>query len=235
MNYTFMVQDIPVVLSALPRTIALTLCSLFFAIMIAVLFGTCILKNIPVVKHLLITINTVLKGIPLMIQLLLCYYSIPYLLRAVDGVFGYEYNPQNPSYFAFAVVAFSFNYGAYMTDVVVSSYKAVEESQLEAAHAVGMTTLQGLFHIVIPQAAVISVPNLSNYFMWLLKATSLASVVNVFEILATARMSTADNYAILEGYIVAAAIYWAVCILAEKALKLLDKKLGRYRREIAVS
>ena len=235
LNYAFMLKDIPVVLSALPRTLGLTFCSLFFAIIIAVLFGLCILKNVPVVKQILIAVNTVLKGIPLMIQLLLCYYSIPYLLRAMDGFLGYVYNPKNPSYFAFAVVAFAFNYGAYMTDVVVSSYKAVERGQIEAAHSVGMTTFQGLLHIVVPQAAVISIPNMSNYFMWLLKATSLASVVNVFEILAIARMSTADNYAILEGYIVAAAIYWAVCIIAEKALKHLDKKLGRYRREIAVS
>ena len=185
-------------------------------------------------KQALISVNTVLKGIPLMIQLLLCYYAIPYLLKSLDGFLGYAYDPKTQSYFAFAVVAFAFNYGAYMTDVVVSAYKAVDKTQLEAAHSVGMTTFEAMTHIIIPQAAVISIPDMSNYFMWLFKATSLASVVHVFEILATARMSTANNYAILEGYIVAAAVYWIVCIIAEKGLKCLDNKLGRYRREIAV-
>jgi L-cystine transport system permease protein len=68
--------------------------------------------------------------------------------------------------------------------------------------------------------------------MWLLKATSLASVVNVFELLSVARASTAVNYAILEGYLVAAGIYWAVCIIAEKLLAYLNKKMNRYQKQL---
>ena len=158
---------------------------------------------------------------------------MPYVLRAFDGVLGYHYDPKHPSYFGFAVVAFAFNYGAYMTDVVVSSYKAVDKGQLEAAYSVGMSTFQAMWKIVIPQAVVISLPNLSNYFMWLLKATSLASVVNVFELLATARASTAVNYAILEGYLVAAGIYWLVCIIAEQILKRINKKMNRYQKTVS--
>ena len=66
--------------------------------------------------------------------------------------------------------------------------------------------------------------------MWLLKATSLASIVNVFEMLSVAKASTAENYAILEGYIVAAGLYWIVCVIAERLLKLLSKKTD-YRIE----
>ena len=89
MNYAFMIKDILVVLSALPRTIALTLSSMFFAVLIAMIFGICILKNIPVLKQALISVNTVLKGIPLMIQLLLCYYAIPYLLKSLPDLHGF--------------------------------------------------------------------------------------------------------------------------------------------------
>ena len=78
----------------------------------------------------------------------------PYVLRAFDGVLGYTYDPKHPSYFGFAVVAFAFNYGAYMTDVVVSSYRAVDKGQLEAAYSVGMSTFQAMWRIVIPQAVV---------------------------------------------------------------------------------
>jgi L-cystine transport system permease protein len=227
-----MISDIPVVLKALPVTLELTFVSLFFALLIAVLCGICILKNIPVLKQAVYILNTVIKGIPLVVQLLFCYYALPYLLRCFDGVFGYQYDPKHPSYFAFAVVAFAFNYGAYLTDVVVSSYRAVDRGQLEAAHSVGMSTFQGMIRIVIPQVVVISLPNMSNYFMWLLKATSLASVVNVFELLSVARASTAVNYAILEGYLVAAGIYWAVCIIAEKLLAYLNKKMNRYQKQL---
>ena len=218
LNVKFMISDIPTVLGALPVTLELTFASLFFAILIAVLFGICILKKIPVLKQLVIGLNTFIKGVPLIVQLLFCYYALPYVLRAFDGVLGYHYDPKHPSYFGFAVVAFAFNYGAYMTDVVVSSYKAVDKGQLEAAYSPG----SGDF-----------LPNLSNYFMWLLKATSLASVVNVFELLATARASTAVNYAILEGYLVAAGIYWLVCIIAEQILKRINKKMNRYQKTVS--
>ena len=224
-NFRFMIEDIPTVLSALPTTLALTFISLFFAIVIAVLFGICLIRRIPVLKQLVIAVNTVLKGVPLMVQLQLCYYALPYVLRGLDGFLGYSYNPRNPAYFSFAVVALSFNFGAYLTDVVVSSYRAVDRGQLEAALSVGMRPVKGLIEIVAPQAVVISIPNLSNYFMWLLKATSLASMVNVFELLATARMSTTNNYAILEGYILAAAVYWIVCIAAEKGFRRLDSRI----------
>ncbi|MCC8066305.1 MAG: amino acid ABC transporter permease [Clostridiales bacterium] len=231
LNYQFMIEDIPVVLSALPVTLALTFVSLFFALVVAVLFGACILKRIPLLRQLVVALNTFIKGVPLIVQLLFCYYALPYVLQMFDGFFGYEYNPRNPSYFGFAVVALAMNYGAYLTDVVVSSYRAVDRGQLEAAYSIGMSGLQAHVRIVIPQAVAISFPNLANYFMWLLKATSLASVVNVFELLATARASTAVNYAILEGYLVAAGIYWVVCILAERGLNLLSRRMNRYQKE----
>lgn len=235
LNWKFMFEDIPTVLAALPTTLALTLTSLFFAIVIAVLFGICILKAIPVLKPAVVGFNTFIKGVPLVVQLLFCYYALPYALRACDGFLGYAYDPRHPNYFAFAVVAFSFNYGAYLTDVVVSSYRAVEHGQLEAAWSIGMTTWQGMVRIVIPQAVVISLPNMSNYFMWLLKASSLASVVNVFELLAVARASTAVNYAILEGYLVAAGIYWVVCVLAERGLALLNRRVNRYNKQVSAA
>ncbi|MDO4633445.1 MAG: amino acid ABC transporter permease [Eubacteriales bacterium] len=232
LNYKFMLEDIPVVLKALPVTLELTFISLFFALVVAAIFGIFILKKVPVVYHLVIALNTFIKGIPLIVQLLFCYYALPYILRMFEGFLGYHYDQKHPSYFAFAVVAFAFNYGAYLTDVVVSSYRAVEREQLEAAYSIGMGVWKAHIFIIIPQAVVIALPNLANYFMWLLKATSLASVVNVFELLSTARASTAVNYAILEGYLVAAGIYWIVCIVVERGLLYLNRRMSRYRGEV---
>lgn len=230
LNYSFILQDIPVVAKALIVTLELTFVSYIGAILIGLVFGAVLLKGWRCLRILVIAITTVIKGIPLIIQLLFCYYAIPYILKFFESLLPwYTYDPKNPAYFAFAAVAFSINYGAYMTDVVVSSFKAVNASQMEAAYAVGMSYRQGLLHIVAPQAFLVAIPGLGNYFMWLLKATSLASIVNVFEMLSVARASTAENYAILEGYIVAAAIYWIVCILFERALKLLNDKID-YRK-----
>ena len=226
LNVAFMLEDFPVVLRALPVTLALTILSYVGAFLIACLFGAVMLHKTKVLYQVILVFNTVVKGIPLLIQLLFCYYGIPQLLKFLNEKTQLiHYDPKHLSYFAFAAVAFSINYGAYMTDVVVSSFKAVDHGQREAADAIGMTRLQGIWYITGPQALKISIPGLSNYFMWLLKATSLASITNVFELLATSRASTADNYAILEGYIVAAAIYWVVCLIAEYLLGKLNQAM----------
>ncbi|MBE6354920.1 amino acid ABC transporter permease [Treponema sp.] len=227
LDYGFMVSIIPVVVKALPVTLEFTVISLLFASVIALVFGTVLIRKVFILNKLVLFFNTFLKGVPLIVQLLFCYYAIPYVLEKADGIFGWHYDPRAPSYFAFAVVAFAFNYGAYLTDVVVSSYGAVDKGQYEAACAVGMTPFQAMIHIVVPQALVISLPNLGNYFMWLLKATSLASVVNVFEMLSVAKASTAENYAILEGYLVAAGVYWIVCFFAEKLISKLNVRMKR--------
>ena len=77
LNVKFMISDIPTVLGALPVTLELTFASLFFAILIAVLFGICILKKIPVLKQLVIGLNTFIKGVPLIVQLLFCITRFP--------------------------------------------------------------------------------------------------------------------------------------------------------------
>ena len=230
LNWKFMIEDIPTVLTGLKVTLELTLLSYAGAIVLALIAGAILLAKVPVLKQIVVVLNTIVKGLPLIVQLLFCYYALPYLFRFLSDVLPfYTYDPKNPNYFFFASVAIAVNFGAYMTDLVVSSYKAVDAGQTESYQAIGMTRLQGLIHIVGPQAVIISLPGLSNYFMWLLKATSLASVVNVFEMLAISRASTAVNYAILEGYIIAAAMYWIVCVAGEAALNGLNKKLGNMK------
>ena len=114
LDYEFMGQDIPVLLRALPATITLV------ALLFAVACGAFILVRIPVLKQLVIVINTFIKGVPLVIQLLFCYYAVPIVAKGLDGFLGYHFDPRNPPYFPAAVLALGLNFGAYITDVVVS-------------------------------------------------------------------------------------------------------------------
>lgn len=215
LDYDFMTSDFPTVLAGLPKTISLTLWSLLFAILIALLFGGIILSQVPVLKQASVALNTFIKGVPLTVQLLFCYYAVPFVAKAFNGFLGYEFDPRHIPYFPAAVFALACNFGAYITDVVVSSVKAVDRGQYEAADAVGMTRFQGVLRFIVPQAAVISIPSMTNYIIWLLKGTSLASIVNVVEMLTTARISATDGYQYLEAYIDAAIIYWIVCAAIE--------------------
>ena len=99
LDYEFMGQDIPVLLRALPATITLTLWSMLVALLFAVTCGAFILVRIPVLKQLVIVINTFIKGVPLVIQLLFCYYAVPIVAKGLDGFLGYHFDPRNPPYF----------------------------------------------------------------------------------------------------------------------------------------
>lgn len=226
LDYDFMIADFPTVLAGLPKTLALTFWSTLFALLLALLLGCVILSNTPVLKQLVIAVNTFIKGVPLAVQLLFCYYAVPFVAKWLGSIGIYDFNPRHIPYFPAAVAAIACNFGAYITDVVVSSVKAVDHGQIESAQSVGMTGLQTALHVVIPQAVVISLPSMTNYFIWLLKGTSLASLINVTEMLVTAQISAADGYQYLEAYIDAALIYWAVCAAIEFGSERLFKHVG---------
>lgn len=230
LDYDFMIADLPTVFAGLPKTLILTFWSMLFALVVALLFGSLILSQVPVIKQCVVVVNTFIKGVPLTVQLLFCYYAVPYVAKAFNGFFGYEYNPRHIPYFAAAVFALAANFGAYITDVVVSSMKAVDTGQYEAADAIGMTKFQGLIHLIIPQAAVVSIPSMTNYFIWLLKGTALASIVNVAEMLTTAKISAADGYQYLEAYIDAAVVYWVVCAGIEFLMGKFEHHIGFFMR-----
>ena len=223
LDYDFMIADFPTVLAGLPKTLVLTFWSTLFALLLALLLGCVILSNTPVLKQLVIVVNTFIKGVPLAVQLLFCYYAVPFVAKWLGSIGIYDFNPRHIPYFLAAIAC---NFGAYITDVVVSSVKAVDHGQIESAQSVGMTGLQTALHVVIPQAVVISLPSMTNYFIWLLKGTSLASLINVTEMLITAQISAADGYQYLEAYIDAALIYWVVCAAIEFGSERLFKHVG---------
>ena len=226
LDYDFMVTDFPTVLARLPKTLILTFWSTLFALLIALIFGCVILSNAPAFKQLVVALNTFMKGVPLAVQLLFCYYAVPFVSKWLGSIGIYDFNPRHIPYFPAAVVAIACNFGAYITDVVVSSVKAVDRGQIESAQSVGMTGLQTALHVIVPQAVVISLPSMTNYFIWLLKGTGLASLINVTEMLITAQISAADGYQYLEAYIDAALIYWVVCAAIEFGSARLFKRVG---------
>ena len=231
LDYDFMIADFPTILAGLPKTLVLTFWSALFALLLALVFGCVILSNIPGLKQLVIAINTFIKGVPLAVQLLFCYYAVPFVARWLGSIGAYDFNPRHIPYFPAAVVAIACNFGAYITDVVVSSVKAVDHGQMESAQSIGMTGLQIALHVVAPQAVVISLPSMTNYFIWL-KGTSLASLINVTEMLITAQISASDGYQYLEAYIDAALIYWMVCAAIEFGSERLFRRVGFFLKPV---
>ena len=125
----------------------------------------------------------------------------------------------------FVYVAFILNMSAYMSETFRAAILSVEKGQMEAAISVGMSKWQAMKRIVLPQAFVIALPNFGNSFIGLIKDTSLAFVVSIVELMGKAKIVGAQGLNFFEVYIVVALIYWAVCIIVEKLLAILEKKI----------
>jgi cystine transport system permease protein len=158
---------------------------------------------------------SVIRGTPLLVQLFVVFYGLP------------EVGVKLNSYVA-ACLALSLNVGGYAAETIRASILSVPRGQFEAATTIGMDYRQTLRRIVLPQAARIAVPPLSNELLSLIKDTSLASVVLVPELLREADVAASVSGQYLLLYAFAALYYWVVCFLVALAQPPLERRLGRY-------
>src|SRR6266699_5351255 len=138
------------------------------------------------------------RGSPLLVQLLLLYFGFP---EVFPGLVPYI------TVYTAALIAFSFNEGAYMAEIVRAGITSVDPGQMEAAKSLGMRYALAMRRIVLPQAARVIVPPLGNEFNNMLKTTSLASVIGIFELTGTAEIFGSPTFSIFELLIVATFYY----------------------------
>ena len=138
------------------------------------------------------------RGSPLLVQILILYFGLPEVFPAVV--------PYITVYSA-GLIAFSLNEGAYMAEIVRAGITSVDPGQMEAAKSLGMRYSLAMRRIVLPQAARVIVPPLGNEFNNMLKTTSLASVIGLFELTYTAQVYGSQGFVIFELLIVSTFYY----------------------------
>ncbi|MFT8888669.1 MAG: amino acid ABC transporter permease [Ethanoligenens sp.] len=212
------------VLSKLNVTMYMTLMSTLFALLGGIVFAAILRTRVPVLDKIVYFISSFLKAVPPLVLLFIFYYSMPTILVAL----GVHYNQQNPPKLAFAIIAFSITYIPYMSDMILSALGTIPKGQMEACHAVGMTTWQGMTRIVLPQVVVVAIPVFGNHFVNILKATAIAYMVTIVEMMGAAKNYAAENQMFLEAYVVAALVYWGICIFFDWLFARLEKRAGRY-------
>ena len=157
----------------------------------------------------------IIRGTPLLVQLFLIFYALPSVGITLDA-------------FPAAVIGFTLNVGAFTSEVIRATLLSVAKGQWEAAHSIGMSWGQSLRYIILPQAARVAVPPLSNTFISLVKDTSLAAAVTVPELFQTAQRIVATTYEPLILYIEAALIYLALSSVLSHLQQRLEHRFGRY-------
>ncbi|MDM5088851.1 amino acid ABC transporter permease [Aeromonas bestiarum] len=151
-----------------------------------------------------------IRGTPLLVQLFLIFYGLPSAGIVLDA-------------FTAAVIGFTLNIGAYSSEIIRATLAAIPKGQWEAAYSIGMNWSQVMWRVILPQAARIAVPPLSNTFISLVKDTSLAAAVTVPELFQAAQRLASVTYEPLILYIETAIIY----LLFSSVLSTLQDRLER--------
>lgn len=156
----------------------------------------------------------IIRGTPLLVQLFLIFYALPSVGITLDA-------------FPAAVIGFTLNVGAFTSEVIRATLLSVAKGQWEAAQSIGMSWGQSLRYIILPQAARVAVPPLSNTFISLVKDTSLASVITVPELFLAAQRIAAVTYQPLILYSEAALLYLLISSVLSYLQSRLELRLER--------
>jgi cystine transport system permease protein len=205
----------PLVRGGLLGTIPLALASFAIGLLIALVVALMRLSSSDPVAGAARAYVSVVRGTPLLVQLFVIFYGLPSV--------GVTLSPW-PS----AIIAFSLNVGGYAAEVIRAAILSVPRGQWEAAHTIGMTRRMALRRIILPQAARVSVPPLSNTFISLVKDTSLASLILVAELFRRAQEIAAYSQEFMVLYVEAAVVYWVICLFLSAGQSRLEQRLDRY-------
>ncbi len=205
----------PMLRGLLVGTIPLTVISFVIGMIIALAAALARMSANPLLSIPSRVYISIIRGTPLLVQLFIVFYGLPQIGLKI------------PSYPA-AVIALSLNVGGYAAEIIRSSILSVPRGQFEAATTIGMPYAQSMRRIILPQAARIAVPPLSNTLLSLIKDTSLASVVLVPELLHEAQNAASSSGQFLPLYAFAALYYWVVCWLVSLGQNKLERRLERF-------
>jgi len=211
-----LIDSLPkILIPGIKVTIPLTIISFSLALIIATITAMVQFANIKGLKQIARFYIWIFRGTPLLVQLFVIFFGLPNLGIMIDP-------------FPAAVLVFSLNEGAYAAETMRAALESVPRGQLEAGYCAGLSYLQIMRRIILPQALKTAFPPLSNSLISMVKDTSLAANITVTEMFMSTQRIVARTYEPLALYIEVALIYLFFCTFLTKLQSWGEKKIGTY-------
>jgi polar amino acid transport system permease protein len=206
-------------------TIGITVVSFLFIVVVGLIGGLGRISKNPLVKGIASIYVEIIRGIPMLVQLMFIYYASPIVIRDIGlrlaGVWpalsaklvGIKINP-----FGAAVLGLTVCYGAYMSEIFRAGIESIAKGQMEAARSLGMSYFQAMRHVILPQAVRVILPPVGNEFVALLKDSSLVSVVAVADMTRRGREFMASTFMALETWSMVALLYLVMTLFLSRVV-----------------
>ncbi|EAO7496397.1 amino acid ABC transporter permease [Brevibacillus invocatus] len=217
LDFSLVSDFIGFLLEASVVTIELSLLAIVLGLILGLIAALMKISNIKPLMWLADFYIWVIRGTPILVQIFLVYYGLPQV--------GIELGA-----FSSSVIALGVNAGAYIAEIYRGGIMSVPKGQTEAAESLGMTYTTIMRRIVLPQAFRVSIPALGNQAISMLKDSSIASLVTVSELMMVSQRFAATNYAFIEFYITAAALYLLMTTFLSYFLKKLEFRMSQSER-----
>ncbi len=213
LNVDLMINSLPLLIAGAGITIQITAISVGLGLVIGMFVGIARISNVKLLRWLAAIYIDFLRGTPLLVQIFLIYFALPVIL-------GQRVDP-----FLAAITACGINSGAYIAEIFRAGIQAIDEGQMEAGRSLGMTWVQTMRYIIVPQAFKNIVPPLGNEFIALLKDSSLVSVIGFEELTRRGQLIIARTYGSLEIWLSVAIIYLVMTLTISRLVAYLEKRL----------
>ena len=213
----YIISIIPQMLMGTVDTLRLFFITIVLAIPLGILLAFCRVSSFKLLRDVVAAYVYVLRGTPLMLQLLFVYFGLPFI-----PVIGVRLDD-----FPAAVLAFVLNYGAYFCEIFRAGLQAIPKGQFEAAKTLGMNYAQTMRRIILPQVFKIILPPVSNETITLVKDTSLIYVLAMNDLLRTTRNLVQRDFNIMP-FVVAAVFYLVMTLILTFGFNKLEKHFARW-------
>ncbi len=203
-------------------TLSLSVIATIVGVFIGIIGGLCRISSNPALKWLSIVYIELIRGSPLLVQILLWYYVIGTVVNDLLTTYGMG----SINAFWYGVASLACFAGAYVTEIVRAGIQSIHRGQTEAARSLGMTYAQSMRYIILPQALRRILPPLAGQFISLIKDSSLLGMIAIRELTKAAREVVTVTLQPFEIYMVAALLYLLLTFTLSMFVQNLEKRMG---------
>jgi polar amino acid transport system permease protein len=213
-NFSFdvILHNLPYLLGAAKWTVLISLAGMAISIGLGVFICAARMSKTGVLRRLAAVYISFFRGVPLLVQLLMFFYMLPYIGLDMPAIMA-------------AIFSVGLCSAAYTAEILRGALQTIPAGQTEAAHALGMPPLSLWRRILVPQALRLGMPSLINELILLVKVSSLASVVGIGELTRVAQNITGQTYRPLEIYLAAAAVYFVINFAIAQLGRMAERRL----------
>jgi glutamine transport system permease protein len=213
-RFDIIIEYLPYILQGTLLTIGISLLSILFGSLIGLFVGLGRMSSVRAIRWSFSGYINFFRGTPLLVQILIVHFGVvPFFYGETNAIIA-------------SVTALSLNSAAYAAEIFRAGIQSIDKGQREAAISLGMTKVQAMIHIILPQAVRRMIPPFGNEFIMLIKDSSLVAIIAAPELMYWGRAMAGEYYRVWEPYLTAAVIYFILTYSLSKVLGYIEKKVS---------